>query len=79
MYETALQNAKLFFDSYGKHFKSSKKPKVVDIGSLALNGSIKDVCLCYFQYIGIDFIQAKNVDIVLTDSYKPPFEDKSIV
>jgi SAM-dependent methyltransferase len=78
MHQTALQNAKLFFDCYGKHFKSGEKPKVVDIGSQDVNGSIKDVCPSYFQYIGVDFIQAKNVDIVLTDPYKLPFEDKSV-
>lgn len=78
MHKTALHNAQLFFDCYGKYFKSDENPKLVDIGSQDVNGSIKDVCPSYLKYIGVDFIEANNVDIVLTDPYKLPFEDSSI-
>jgi hypothetical protein len=67
MHESAKLHAKRFFHKYGK------SGLVVDIGSQDVNGSLKDVCP--YEYLGVDFVPGKNVDVVLTDPYKFPFED----
>lgn len=68
-----MLNAKQFFDAYAPAFNGSAK--VVDVGSQDVNGSLREVCP--FEYIGLDFEQAKGVDIVLTDPYSFPLEDES--
>jgi SAM-dependent methyltransferase len=78
MHQTAMMNGKLFFDCYSKNFIQGKKTTVIEIGSQDVNGSLKDVCPSYFNYIGVDFVSAKNVDVVLTDPYLLPFESNSI-
>jgi len=52
--------------------------KVVEIGAQDVNGSVRDFTPSHFEYIGVDFIEAKGVDIVLTDPYKLPFDDGSL-
>ena len=51
---------------------------VVDLGSQDVNGSIRSVCPKGVQYVGLDFIDAPGVDIVLTDPYKLPLQDSSV-
>lgn len=75
MHPTALSNGKRFFDAYVAPLGAVK---VVDIGAQDVNGSLKSVCPAQAQYIGVDFIAAKGVDIVLTDPYKLPLETSSI-
>jgi SAM-dependent methyltransferase len=79
MHTSAMKNGRRFFDCYGSGFNSSESQViVVEIGSQDVNGSLRDVCPPHFKYIGIDFVRAKNVDIVLQDPYKLPFENDSI-
>lgn len=75
MHPTALSNAKRFFDTY---LTPASKPTIVEIGSQDVNGSLRDVCPTDVNYIGLDFVQAKGVDIVLDDPYKLPFEDGTV-
>ena len=76
MHASAKLNAKRFFDSYGPYFPDGAV--VLDIGSMDVNGSLKEVCPTRFQYVGIDFEAGKNVDYVMKDPYKVPAFDKSV-
>lgn len=75
MHDSAMFNGKLFFDFYAKHKSSGI---VIDIGSQDVNGSLKSVTPNCFNYIGVDFQKAKNVDVILDNPYKYPFEDQTI-
>lgn len=79
MHPTALNNAKLFFETYAKNILSSNSdPHLVEIGSQDVNGSIREVCPIFFKYTGLDFVAAKGVDIILDDPYTLPFENSSV-
>ena len=63
-------------------FKSSyvikkKNPKILDLGSMDINGTIKNQIDFESSYIGADLEPGKNVDVVLENPYKLPFEDNS--
>lgn len=75
MHPSALKFGGLFFELYGDSFSDAI---VVDIGSQDVNGSLHDSAPKNSKYIGVDFVSGKNVDIVLDDPYKIPFEDNSI-
>lgn len=75
MHKTAMQNGKRFFDCYASLLKSGK---IVDIGAQNVNGSLREVAPPALEYVGVDFIKAAGVDIVLDDPYKLPFEDNSV-
>ena len=68
---------------YAKHFFSTYLQgetglKIVEIGSQDVNGSLKSVAPVNNDYIGVDFVEGKGVDIILSDPYVLPFEDSSI-
>ena len=73
-----MNNCKSFFDSYAKKFSIDSAVNVIDIGSQDVNGSLREVCPANFNYIGLDFQNARGVDIVLTDPYSLPLEDNSV-
>lgn len=50
--------------------------KVLDIGALDVNGSLRD--MFGTGYVGCDLIAGPNVDIVLTDPYRIPLDDGSV-
>ena len=75
MHPSALRNAKRFFQTYTKNRSAAT---VLDIGSQDVNGSLKDVMPAHLTYTGIDFVNGKNVDVVITDPYQLPFENGSI-
>jgi hypothetical protein len=75
MHESAITNARRFFDTYAKNKESGR---VIDIGSQDVNGSLRSVCPERFEYVGLDFQEANNVYIVLTDPYQLPFEKQSV-
>ena len=52
--------------------------RVVDVGSLDVNGSLRDVCPSHFAYCGVDMCDGKGVDVVLDNPYGLPFESESI-
>lgn len=78
MHDTALENARLFFQTYSRNFPMENTVKVLDLGSQDINGSIRQVCPKQFSYVGIDFVDGKGVDIVLEDAYSLPFPDGSV-
>lgn len=71
-----MLNGKNFFDCYGKHFASGERTKVIEIGAQDVNGTLRSVCPTGFEYIGVDFVAGKGVDVVLTDPYSLPFGDE---
>ena len=75
MHATALKYGKKFFDTYALYIDESAP--ILDIGSQDINGSLKQVMPGHFnrRYVGVDFVEGNNVDVVLTDPYKLPFED----
>jgi len=77
MHLTALQSGSTFFGVYASHISRETTPKILEIGSQNINGSIRDVAPSGFDYIGVDFEDAKGVDVVLEDAYTLPFDDDS--
>ena len=75
MHPSAMDNGRLFFDAYAAKIDGGI---VVDIGSQDVNGSLREVCPPHLQYIGVDFADAKGVDVVLQDPYRLPFADDSV-
>ena len=71
MHPTAMQSVTAFFQTYASEFVN---PTIVEIGSQNVNGSIKDVAPPS-NYVGLDFQEAKGVDIVLQDAYSFPLPD----
>ena len=70
MHDTALFYGKKFFEIYGV-----KRSKILDIGSKDENGSLRKYTNNKHEYIGIDMVSGKNVDIVQKDPYVIPFDD----
>jgi SAM-dependent methyltransferase len=78
MHDTAFQGAKSFFDTYAMtYLQSGADTKVIEIGSQDLNGSLRECCPIDFEYIGVDFVAGKGVDLILEDPYSLPFETAS--
>lgn len=75
MHDTALSHGKLFFDTYAD---KSTRLSIVDIGAQDVNGSLRQVAPASHEYIGLDFVEGKGVDIVIDDPYKLPLEDNSV-
>jgi SAM-dependent methyltransferase len=57
---------------------SKKEIKLIEIGSQAINSSIRNSLNNKIQYTGIDICDGENVDLVLKDPYKLPFENETI-
>jgi predicted SAM-dependent methyltransferase len=51
---------------------------VVELGSLSINSNVKEIFDNKFKYTGLDIEKGPNVDLVLDDPYKLPFENNSI-
>ncbi len=77
MHPSAQDNCKLFFDVYAPQLKSAGDVNVIEIGSQDVNGSLRSACPENFKYLGVDFVEGRGVDVVLTDPYKLPFDDES--
>jgi SAM-dependent methyltransferase len=76
MHPTARQNCTQFFDTYAAAFQG-RRAKVIDIGAQDVNGSLRDCSPAAFEYVGVDFVAGKGVDVVLEDPYRLPFENDS--
>jgi SAM-dependent methyltransferase len=72
MHKTAEQNAKRFFETY-----VNEGSNILEIGSNLSTFNIRSLSPKDSKYIGVDLIQGRGVDIVLTDPYQLPFEDNS--
>jgi len=75
MHDTALDTAKAFFATY---VQPGAPRQVVEIGSQDVNGSLRQVCPAWVEYLGVDFCAGPGVDVVLQDPYVLPFEDESV-
>jgi SAM-dependent methyltransferase len=52
---------------------------ILDVGSRDINGSYRELVeRIGYKYIGLDIEFGQNVDIVLTDPYRYPFEDNTL-
>ena len=76
MHVTALENAQRFADCYlvADHQKVNR---IAEIGSQIITNqkSLRDILRTRaVNYVGIDFVDAKGVDIVLADPYQIPTE-----
>jgi SAM-dependent methyltransferase len=75
MHQSAMDNAKKFFDVFAKHKQSGL---VIDIGSQDVNGTLKTAMPSRFSYVGVDFQKARNVDVILDNPYQYPFGDQTV-
>jgi len=78
VHPSALNNGDQFFKVYGPHVADKSPVRVIDIGGQDVNGSLRQVCPAAFDYVGVDFVAGKGVDVVLNDPYLLPFEDASV-
>lgn len=68
-----MLNAKRFFACYGQYFTKTGA-RIIEIGSQDVNGSLREAAGDDFEYIGVDFVPGKGVDIVIDNPYALPFE-----
>lgn len=72
MHESALLAADNFFDIY------CRRPggRILDIGSMDVNGSLRSVAPAGFEYVGADMAPGAGVDVLLSDPHELPFGAK---
>ena len=75
MHDTALKFGKSFFNVY---VNASAGMLIVDIGAQDVTGSLRTVAPSGCTYVGVDFVQGKGVDVVITDPYALPFDADSV-
>jgi SAM-dependent methyltransferase len=75
MHDTAMEYGGLFF---AKYLNNNEKLKIVDIGSQDVNGSLREFATSNHEYIGVDFVEGKGVDVIISDPYALPFGDGSV-
>lgn len=76
MHPSSMATMRRFINEY---LSLDKKTKIIDIGSLDINGSYRELFdNKLWEYIGIDIKEGDNVDVVLEKHFNLPFDDKSI-
>ena len=75
MHDTAIEYGSKFFETY---LKNNPNPKIVDIGAMDMNGSLRSVAPKNSEYIGVDCMPGRGVEIVTTDPYNLPIADNSV-
>jgi len=73
MHDTAMAAGAAFFSTY---FPDAP-PRVLDIGSLDVNGSMRDVAPPGADYVGVDLEAGRGVDVVLQPGEALPFPPDS--
>jgi len=76
MHQSAMKYGKNFFETYCAGDFSGKI--IVDVGAQDVNGSLRQYCPTGAEYIGVDFVEGKGVDVIINDPYKLPFESNSV-
>jgi SAM-dependent methyltransferase len=71
MHDTAYMSGRLFFQIYA----SKDHKKVLDVGSMNVNGTLRDHVPPHLEYVGVDLSPGMGVDVVLQDPNKLPFDD----
>jgi SAM-dependent methyltransferase len=75
MHKSARKYGKQFFETYA----SQEVPqKIVDIGGMNVNGSLREYAPKQSEYISVDYSKGNGVDIILSDPYTLPIETASI-
>lgn len=75
MHRSAYKTSSDFFKTY---CTNEKELSVVEIGSQNVNGTLRDLIPSNVKnYVGVDFVEGKGVDVILDDPYKFPFEDNT--
>ena len=75
MHDTAMKYGGAFVSTY---LPNTPGLTVIDIGAQDFCGSLKGHMRAGDKYIGVDFVGGPNVDVVMSDPYKLPFDDESI-
>jgi SAM-dependent methyltransferase len=75
MHDTAMDLGREFFKAY---VRQDGNLRIVEIGAQNVNGSLRDVATPGNQYIGVDFVEGKGVDVIMQDPYALPFESESV-
>lgn len=80
MHPSAAENLTKFVNKYLVPLKEiDAKLTIIDIGSQDINGNNRTQFNSpNWKYIGVDIVEGNNVDIVLKDPYKYPFENNSV-
>jgi GT2 family glycosyltransferase/SAM-dependent methyltransferase len=74
MHPSAMEFGERFFKAY---CTEGAPLRILDIGAQDVNGSLKEVSPAGTEYIGVDFVEGKGVDVILQDPYALPFDDNS--
>lgn len=74
MHLSSKSNAELFKKTYCSDLS---KLKIIEIGSQVIENqdSLRDIFVGSSNYIGVDMVEGKGVDIFVKDPYKLPFEE----
>jgi SAM-dependent methyltransferase len=72
MHPSALQIGQKFLELYC----TKQAKRILDIGSRAVNGSLRAFCPAGTEYIGVDLEAGPGADVVLRDAYDYPFPDE---
>ncbi len=75
MHKSAIFYARTFFETY---LEDRSDLTIAEIGSQDVNGSLRDFAPSGHTYIGLDFQDARGVDVVLSDPYELPLGDGSV-
>jgi SAM-dependent methyltransferase len=75
MHDTALKFGRYFFETY---MVRDGRQRIIDIGAQDVRGSLRSVAPEGNEYIGVDFVAGRGVDVVITDPYALPFDDESV-
>ena len=80
MHDTAERNMKIFLDTYVNNSPRENEYTIVEVGALSDHSGFvpRNHVPGDVNFIGVDFIAGKNVDVVLTDEYILPFENESV-
>lgn len=79
MHNSAFESFRKFKKVYLDKLNKNKELKLVEIGSMAMGSTVKSLLnQDKIKYIGLDIAPGPNVDCVITDPYKYPFEENSI-
>jgi len=74
MHDTALEFGELFFKTY---LADTQEPRILDVSSQDVNGSLRRFATADSTYIGLDFASGPGVDLILEDPYSFPVESGS--
>lgn len=74
MHQSAMFYGKKFFETYCSG-ELATNFKIVEIGSQDVNGSLREVAPSGVEYIGLDFVNGRGVDVVINDPYQLPLAE----